>query len=148
MHILRKRAFARAGFMGNPSDGYNGKTIAFVIRNFFAEVTLYDWPKVEIVLAKDDQTSFRSISELAEDVQLHGYYGGMRLIKATIKRFHDYCLETGRPLHEGTFSIRYSTNIPRAVGMAGSSAISSSRISMVQYMTLCGSSQTCGSQMP
>ncbi|MCA8998850.1 MAG: hypothetical protein KDA80_17760 [Planctomycetaceae bacterium] len=123
MHILRKRAFARAGFMGNPSDGYNGKTIAFVIRNFFAEVTLYDWPKVEIVLAKDDQTSFRSISELAEDVQLHGYYGGMRLIKATIKRFHDYCLETGRPLHEGTFSIRYSTNIPRAVGMAGSSAI-------------------------
>lgn len=123
MQIFRKRAYARAGFIGNPSDGYNGKTIAFVIRNYFAEVTLYDWPTVEIVLAKDDQTSFRSIAELAEDVQLHGYYGGMRLIKATIKRFYDYCRSKDIPLHNRNFSIRYSTNIPRAVGMAGSSAI-------------------------
>ncbi len=123
MQIIRQRAYARAGFMGNPSDGYNGKTIAFVIRNFFAEVTLYDWPTVEIVLTKEDQTSFRSIAELAEDVQLHGYYGGMRLIKATIKRFYDYCRMKGWPLHNRNFSIRYSTTIPRAVGMAGSSAI-------------------------
>ena len=123
MDIIRTRAYARAGFIGNPSDGYHGKTIAFTIRQFFAEVTLYDWPKVEIVLADDDQTSFRSLKELVDDVQLHGYYGGMRLIKATIKRFYEYCQGKSLRLHDRTFSIRYSTTIPRAVGMAGSSGI-------------------------
>ena len=28
MEIIRKRAYARAGLLGNPSDGYNGKTIS------------------------------------------------------------------------------------------------------------------------
>ena len=123
MEIIRERAYARAGFVGNPSDGYHGKTIAFTVRNFFAEVTLYEWPKIEILWTTDDQSSFRSIQELADDVELHGYYGGVRLIKATIKRFFDYCAGRGFPLHDRNFSIRYSTNIPRAVGMAGSSAI-------------------------
>jgi glucuronokinase len=123
MQIIRKRAHARAGFVGNPSDGYYGKTIAFTIRNFFAEVTLYDWPKVEIVWSDDDQSSFHSIRELVEDVQLHGYYGGVRLVRGTIKRFFDYCADQQIPLHDRNFSVRYSTTIPRAVGLAGSSAI-------------------------
>lgn len=123
MDIIRTRAYARAGFIGNPSDGYHGKTIAFTIRQFFAEVTLYDWPKVEIVLADDDQTSFRSLQELVDDVRLHGYYGGVRLVKATIKRFHEYCHRKEMALHDRNFAIRYSTTIPRAVGMAGSSGI-------------------------
>lgn len=29
MEIVKTRAFARAGFLGNPSDGYFGKTISF-----------------------------------------------------------------------------------------------------------------------
>jgi len=53
---------------------------------------------------------------------LHGYYGGLRLVKATIKKFVEFC-ENRFPLHERNFSIRYESNIPRAVGMAGSSAI-------------------------
>ncbi len=123
MEIIRRRAYARAGFVGNPSDGYHGKTIAMTIKQFFAEVTLYDWPKVEIVWSDNDQSSFQSIGELAEDVELHGYYGGVRLIKATIKRFYEYCKAKNITLHDRNFSIRYSTSIPRAVGMAGSSAI-------------------------
>ena len=56
------------------------------------------------------------------DVDLHGYYGGIRLVKATIKKFVEYC--RGRhALHDRNFSIRYETNIPRQVGLAGSSAI-------------------------
>lgn len=123
MLIIRKRAYARAGLLGNPSDGYNGKTISIIIRNFWAEVVLYEWDTVEIVLAEDDRARFSSIHDLARDVKLHGYYGGIRLIKATIKHFVDFCLERGIPLHEGNFSIRYQTNIPRQVGLAGSSAI-------------------------
>src|SRR5690606_37782341 len=47
----------------------------------------------------------------------------IRLVKATIKRFVEYCELKGLPLHPETFSIRYETNIPRNVGLAGSSAI-------------------------
>jgi glucuronokinase len=121
--IIRTRAFARAGLIGNPSDGYHGKTIAFVVRNFRAEVMLWESPELEIVQAARDQSVFASMSRLAEDVCKFGYYGGIRLLKATIKRFHDYCGEHGIKLEDKNFTIRYQTNIPGQVGMAGSSAI-------------------------
>jgi len=123
MDIIRKRAYARAGLLGNPSDGYNGKTISIIVRNFWAEVVLYEWDSVDIVQSRDDRARFRSIHDLAQDVRLHGYYGGIRLIKATIKRFVDYCRERNLKLHDRNFSVRYETNIPRQVGLAGSSAI-------------------------
>ena len=123
MQIIRKRIYARAGLLGNPSDGYHGKTIAISVRNFWSEVVLYEWDSLEIVLAVHDRARFRSIQDLAHDVQLHGYYGGIRLIKATIKRFVEYCQAQGLTLHERNFSIRYESNIPRQVGLAGSSSI-------------------------
>src|SRR3989454_3033334 len=123
MFLTRKRAYARAGLLGNPSDGYNGKTISISVRNYCAEVVLYEWDSVEIVLADDDRAKFDSVHELARDVRLHGYYGGIRLIKATIKRFVEHCSSRGLTLHDRKFSIRYHTTIPRQVGLAGSSAI-------------------------
>ena len=122
MEIIRRRAYARAGLIGNPSDGYHGKTIAVLVRQFFAEVVLYEWEDLEIVPSQDDQSRFHSIQALATDVQLHGYYGGIRLVKATIKKFLEYC-QGRHELHDRNFSIRYESNIPRAVGMAGSSGI-------------------------
>ena len=123
MLIIRKRAYARAGLLGNPSDGYHGKTISFIVPNFWAEVVLYEWSSVDIVLAENDRARFSSVHDLARDVQLHGYYGGIRLVKATIKRFVDYCDVVGIELHDRNFSVRYETNVPQQVGMAGSSAI-------------------------
>src|SRR5450756_1850851 len=123
MYLVRKRAYARAGLVGNPSDGYHGKTISIIVRNFWAEVVLYEWDSVDIVLAEDDRARFSSVYDLAKDVRLHGYYGGIRLIKATIKRFVEYCRARQIALHEKNFSVRYQTNIPRQVGLAGSSAI-------------------------
>ena len=123
MFLTRKRAFARAGLLGNPSDGYNGKTISISVRNYWAEVVLYEWDSVEIVLADDDRARFDTVYDLARDVRLHGYYGGIRLIKATIKRFVEHCQARRLPLHDRKFSIRYQTTIPRQVGLAGSSAI-------------------------
>jgi glucuronokinase len=121
--LTRKRAYARAGLVGNPSDGYHGKTISISVRNYWAEVVLYEWDSVEIVLADDDRAKFDSVHDLARDVRLHGYYGGIRLIKATIKRFVEHCQERRLPLHDRKFSVRYATTIPRQVGLAGSSAI-------------------------
>jgi glucuronokinase len=123
MFLTRKRAFARAGLLGNPSDGYHGKTISFSVRNYWAEVVLYEWDSVEIVLSDDDRAKFETVHDLARDVRLHGYYGGIRLIKATIKRFVEHCQSRGLTLHDRRFSVRYQTTIPRQVGLAGSSAI-------------------------
>jgi len=123
MLLIRRQAFARAGLLGNPSDGYHGKTISVSVRNFKAEVVLYEWDTVDIVLAENDRARFRSVYDLARDVRLHGYYGGIRLIKATIKRFVEHCQARGVALHDRNFSVRYQTDIPRQVGLAGSSAL-------------------------
>ncbi|MEC7564372.1 MAG: GHMP kinase [Planctomycetota bacterium] len=122
MEMLRHKAYARAGLLGNPSDGYHGKTISICVPHFSATVILYEWETLEIIAAREDRSRFDSIGELAQDVELHGYYGGIRLVKATIKKFVEFC--GGRhELHNRNFSIRYDSNIPRAVGLAGSSAI-------------------------
>ena len=121
--IIRTKAFPRAGLVGNPSDGYFGKTISFVFDNFHAEVVLYETPELEILSSEKDLSCFNSIDALVKDVQLHGYYGGIRLLKATVKKFHDYCRENLIDLHDKNFTLRYSSNIPHGVGLAGSSAI-------------------------
>lgn len=121
--IIRRKAYPRGGLVGNPSDGYFGKTIAFSFRNFQAEVVLYESPEIEIVPNTRDHSVFKSMAQLAEDVSMFGYYGGIRLLKATIKRFYDYCRATGIELPERNFTIRYRSNIPHLVGLAGSSAI-------------------------
>ncbi len=123
MQIIRQQGFARAGLIGNPSDGYHGKTISFLVKDFHADAILYEWEDLELILSQEDRSRFGSVRELARDVRLHGYYGGVRLVKATIKKFVDFCLKHGLPLHERNFSIRYESNIPRQVGLAGSSAI-------------------------
>ncbi len=98
MLLIRKKAFARAGLVGNPSDGYHGKTISLVIPDFWAEATLYEWDQVEVVWSQEDHSRFDSVDELVRDVRLHGYYGGVRLVKATIKKFVDYCRRQGHRL--------------------------------------------------
>jgi len=121
--IIRYRAYPRAGLIGNPSDGYFGKTIAFAFSNFNAEVVLYHTPELEILPAGRDHSRFLSIRDLHRDVRRHGYYGGIRLLKATVKRFFDYCLENHIQIDERNFTIRYNSNVPTQVGLAGSSAI-------------------------
>lgn len=123
MEIIRSRAYARAGLIGNPSDGYNGKTISIIVKNFCAQVALYEWDRLEIVPSPNDESAFASIGALVRDVRLHGYYGGIRLVKAAIKGFAEYCQKKKHVLHDRNFSVRYETNIPQQVGMAGSSAI-------------------------
>src|SRR5262249_53040810 len=123
MLILRRQAHARAGLVGNPSDGYHGKTISLSVRNFSAEVVLYEWEDVELVWTEQDNSRFRSVQDLVRDVKLHGYYGGLPLVKATIKKFIEFSPRQALVLHDRNFSVRYHSDIPRQVGLAGSSAI-------------------------
>ncbi len=119
---IERKAYARAGLLGNPSDGYNGKTISFSVRNFSATVVLTPAPRLRIVPGLGDETEYQSITELVQTVKTDGYYGGVRLVKAAIVEFNDRF--SGRnAFHDRNFEISYSTNIPRNVGLAGSSAI-------------------------
>jgi len=121
--VITARSHPRAGLVGNPSDGYHGKTISFIVRNFSATVTLWESPELEIQPARRDEMIFENIADLVQDTHNFGYYGGLRLLKASVKRFHDYCREGGIELHSDNFTLRYHSDIPPHVGMAGSSAI-------------------------
>jgi glucuronokinase len=121
--MIRNAAYARGGLIGNPSDGYYGKTIALTFTNFRADVVLYETPDLEILPNRRDHSRFNGIGELARDVNSFGYYGGIRLIKASVKKFHDYAIKHGHPLHNRNFTLHYTSDIPHQVGLAGSSAI-------------------------
>lgn len=121
--IIQMKSYPRAALVGNPSDGYYGKTIAFVFSNFWAEVILYESPELEILPQERDRSIYKNINGLYEDVKLFGYYGGIRLVKATIKKFLEYCRANRVILDNRNFTIRYQSNIPNRLGLAGSSAI-------------------------
>lgn len=122
--IIRTQAFARIGLLGNPSDGYFGKTISCSIRNFAAQVTLWESPTLQILPNRSsDATEFESLDALAETAIRDGYYGGLRLLFATAKKFWEYCSKHEIRLPLRNFTVSYQTNIPRQVGLGGSSAI-------------------------
>ena len=121
---IKTKAYARVGLIGNPSDGYFGKTISIAITNFSAQVVLRESPRLQVVLHDFyDPTEFDSLDDLRLTANRDGYYGGYRLILATCKKFSEYCLGKGLRLEDKNFSIEYNTNIPRQVGLGGSSAI-------------------------
>jgi len=122
--MIGHRTYSRVGLIGNPSDGFFGKTLSCCIRNFYAQVVLMESARIKIIPHSiHDPTEFSSLNELEQTSIRDGYYGGIRLIYATCKRFNEYCREKGILLDERNFSIIYDTNIPRQVGLGGSSAI-------------------------
>jgi len=121
--IIETHSYPRAAVIGNPSDGYFGKTIAFLFSNFKASVQLYHSPDLKIYPQGMDITSFNSIRQLVENINTKGYYGGIRLLKATVKVFYEYCQKKGIKIDERNFTIRYHSDIPLRLGLAGSSAI-------------------------
>jgi glucuronokinase len=121
--IVRTKAYTRAGLAGNPSDGYFGKTLSVAFKDFYAEVTMYETPDIEILPNDRDHSYFENLEHLVHDVLRHGYYGGIRLIKSAAKKFYDYCADKGIVLQDKNFTVRYNSNIPVQVGLAGSSAI-------------------------
>ena len=130
--LIRTRSFARAGLVGNPSDGYFGKTLSFAFTDFAADLVLYETPELGFVPAGEDDATFDSPDELLKDIQLFGYYGGIRLLKAVSKLFFLYCRDHDIELEKRNFTVRYTSNIPRLVGLSGSSAICTAMLKALQ----------------
>jgi glucuronokinase len=91
--------YARAALVGNPSDGYGGRTIAFTFSELQAEVTV----------------------KPSERVIVDAERGEGALLRAAYGRFAAHCIDTGANPEPCLLSVRSS--IPPAVGLAGSSAI-------------------------
>ena len=120
----KKRVFARAGLLGNPSDGFGGKTISFSIGQYFAEVEIKPGDGVKIEKAQEDGQPIRTVSQFVDTLSYNGYYGAERLIKASLKRFCDFfALSAAQGTFDKGLTIRWQSNIPRSVGLGGSSAI-------------------------
>ena len=121
---LETEVYARAGLLGNPSDGYFGKTIACLVGNFKARVTLEESDYLRLQPHPQfDPIEFTNIAELAQVYGDQGYYGGLRLIQAACKQFFEACAARGIQPEAPNFTISYDTDIPRQVGLSGSSAI-------------------------
>lgn len=121
--MIETYAYARAGLLGNPSDGYFGKTISFLVRNFRARVLVHPSARLEIKPSKADMPVFESLDDLYQTTRWRGYYGGIRIIQALLVRFMDYCREQGIELPNRNFTVEYETTIPMRLGLGGSSAI-------------------------
>ncbi len=132
--MIKTVSYPRAALIGNPSDGYFGKTIAFTFSNFKVEVTLNESDQLEIIPGNRDRMVFDNIEELVSEVKQNGYYGGIRLIKAAIKKLHDYCAENNIQLPNKNFTIGFTSSIPDRLGLAGSSAIVTASVkAMMQF---------------
>ena len=135
--MIETYAYARAGLLGNPSDGYFGKTLAMLVRNFRARVLLYPSARLEIKASKADSPVFDSLDELYSATRWRGYYGGIRIIQAMLVRLVDYCREQGIELPDRNFTIEYESTVPLRLGMGGSSAIITAALrALCQYFEL------------
>ena len=136
MHI-ETYAYGRAGLLGNPSDGYYGKTISLLVRNFRARVIIYPSARLEIKAGKADLPVFESLDDLYETTRWRGYYGGFRIILALLVRLSDYCRERGIALPNRNFTLEYESTVPLRLGMGGSSAIITAALrGLIQYYDL------------
>jgi len=121
--FIETYGYARAGLLGNPSDGYFGKTISFCFQDFRARVLVYPSARLEIKFSKADLPIFEDMDDLYRTTRWRGYYGGIRIIQALLVRFMDYCREQGLALLNRNFTLEYESNIPQRLGLGGSSAI-------------------------
>ena len=121
--MIETTAYPRAALIGNPSDGYFGKTIAFTFKNFEARVKLHESKELQIIPCERESLQFSSVEHLTNEVKQYGYYGGVRLIKAAIKTLSEYCAEHNIKLTDKNFTLSYASSIPGRLGLAGSSAI-------------------------
>ena len=114
-------ASARAGLVGNPSDGFGGAVLATPVDAFRATVTVVDGPRTSV---HGPARTWDTVSALADDVTRAGHEGGDRLVTAAVAQLAAFAREQRGPDVDGDrFRLRWRTSIPRSVGLAGSSAI-------------------------
>ena len=73
MSTIKTRSFARAGLLGNPSDGYFGKSPSFAFADYCVDLTLSESARMRFVPGEVDDAMFDSPEQLVHDLRLSGY---------------------------------------------------------------------------
>jgi len=114
-------AYARAGLLGNPSDIYGGRVLAFTFRNFSARVVVERAERVELGSGVSADTLGDAVA-----AGVAGRHGGGALLAVALKKLTDHSprlLELPATDPRLGCRVTVTTDIPREVGLAGSSAI-------------------------
>ena len=127
MAIVKGVGYARAGLVGHPSDnfpefGYPGAVLAMTVPNFSCTVEVWESPTLTIQHSDRDFGNWRQL--LAHSAK-YGIFDEEPFLRGGLSVFVKYCKQHGlmRRL-DRNISIRLaSTNIPRQLGLSGSSAI-------------------------
>jgi len=122
--IISSSVYARVGLAGNPSDGFYGKTLSACVKNWQAFVSIEPRGREGIIIMPNtamDTLTYKSLQDLANHTEKYGYYGTLRLIKATCSLFQKQYQPEMKSGYG--FSIKYNSTIPRQVGLGGSSAL-------------------------
>jgi glucuronokinase len=116
--VVRASASARAGLVGNPSDAYGGAVVAAPVRGLVAEVVVADADRLTVE-GPAGESSWPGVGALVEHVDRFGHEGGQRLVTAAVARL----ARAAADVDDRPFVVRWTTAIPRSVGLAGSSAL-------------------------
>jgi glucuronokinase len=112
-----RRVAARVGLVGNPSDGYSGAVLATVVPAIGATIAVDASDEVRFE-GPAGVEQWRSVADWRRAVDAHGHDEAQRIIGAALQVVADHL-----PDEVGGVSIRWSTEVPRSVGLAGSSAL-------------------------
>jgi glucuronokinase len=110
-------AYARAGLLGNPSDIYGGRVLAFTFTDFTARTSLSEAPRIEI----GDGLVAEALRDAVAPGVARRCQGATALMAAAVTKLADHAPHL---IDEAPgFCLRVSSDIPRQAGLAGSSAI-------------------------
>jgi glucuronokinase len=120
-HAVTRTVPARVGLVGNPSDGYGGAVLATVVPRLAATVTATTSDEVTF-RGGDAVEHWSSIGHWTEHVAAAGHGEAQRIVGASLWTLVDHLgRDDGHP--RSGVTIDWRTDVPRSVGLAGSSAL-------------------------
>ena len=117
--VVTCRVPARVGLVGNPSDGFGGAVLATVVPGLAATVRARPAAGVLLGPAPVERSSAQPMSAAAwwDHAAAHGHGDEQRIIGAAL-----WTVMRHLGVRHG-IDLRWSTTVPRSVGLAGSSAL-------------------------
>lgn len=115
-------ATARAGLAGNPSDALGGAALAVPIPAMRAEVRLRSADRLRI-RGPHDEGVWSTMDALDRHASRFGHEGADRLVTAALVTLWRFARTRDLSPAADPFEVDWATNIPRSVGLSGSSAL-------------------------
>ena len=117
--------------MGNPSDGFGGAVLGTVVPGLEASVTATESTGV-VIVGPNVTEQWPSLAMWRDDIASHGVRGEQRIIVASLFTLAEHVRRTHHDSADRSgVAVSWSTDIPRSVGLAGSSALAVATIDAV-----------------